>query len=480
MFCFTILLGIIGCQTGVFRDSHDSADIIRVAFWVQSFSPVSFSFQQKCSEHRWQRHPRCHTSQHGQTYSKPLSVPLPLYAIGENDSNNDENTGGATTTMVISVFSKPPKKVFRQLLEASATSSKGEAGLLRMKDIYASTDDNDGGCWNELNEIIDDGDLSVQELQGLYDAAAVDGGEGLDMEGFKRLYQSIDDLFDDDDDDVDDDEDDVKNSDRDESKEDEEAKSNPNNTEIESSNSNTKQDLVSFLEEVQNRNCDSEDRPIDDGKRRPWGLDCSDKERKVVLELIEGLLAETSNSNVLTNSNNRGLPMSAKDLTKYVLGTWDLKYTSSRSMIINKSLSGLGRSTSKLARNLGLQMTLTGSYYAGRAEFVETFGSAGGDTNDDDEENDSDSDMDTVLLQATVTGEWILESGTRMDYKTGLPSVSLRVEVETIAYGPTKSDAEQWDSLSPIKLLDVLYLDENLLVLRGNANLDAMFVYTRR
>jgi hypothetical protein len=353
-----------------------------------------------------------------------------------------------------------------------------------MEDIYASTDDNDGGYWNELNEIIDDGDLSVQELQGLYDAAAVDGGEGLDIEGFKRLYKSIDDLFDDDNDDevdVDDDDDanDVETPDEDEYKEDKEAKSNPNNTEIESSSSNTKQDLVSFLEEVQDRKCDSEDGTVDVGKRRPWGLDCSDKERKVISELIEGLLAETSNSNVL-GTNKNAPPMSAKELTKYVLGTWDLKYTSSRSMIINKSLSGLGRSTSELARNLGLQMTLTGSYYAGRAEFVETFGSGGGGANDDDEENDSDSDMDTVLLQATVTGEWILESGTRMDYKTGLPSVSLRVEVETIAYGPTKSDAEQWDSLSPIKLLDVLYLDENLLVLRGNANLDAMFVYIRR
>jgi hypothetical protein len=443
-----------------------------VTFWVQSFSPVSFSFQQKCCADRWQRHSRCHKSQHVQTDSKPLSLPLPLYAIGENN-NNDENTGGATTTVVISVFSKPPNKVFRQLLAASATTtSKGEAGLLRLEDIYASTNDNDEECWKELNEMIDDGDLSAQELRGLYDAAVVDGGEGLDMEGFKRLYQSIDDLFDDDD---------VENFDGDELKEDEEARSNPNNTEIESSSSNTKQDLVSFLEEVQNRKCDSEDGTVDVGKRRPWGLDYSDKERKVVSKLIEGLLAENSNSNILGgSSNNKGPLMSAKDLTKYVLGTWDLKYTSSRTMIINKSLSGLGRSTSELARNLGLRMTLSGSYYSGKAEFVETFGSGGGGANDDEENDDEESDSDTVLLKATVTGEWILETGTRMDYKTGLPSVSLRVEVETIAYGPTKSDAEQWDSLSPIKLLDVLYLDESLLVLRGNANVDAIFVYTRR
>ena len=149
-------------------------------------------------------------------------------------------------------------------------------------------------------------------------------------------------------------------------------------------------------------------------------------------------------------------------------------------MIINKSLSGLGRSTSDMARNLGLQMTLSGTYYFGAAEFVESFGGSGNIFGDEEDESDGGDDDDQVMLEATVTGEWILEMGTRSDYKTGLPSVSLRVEVETIAYGPNKSAAEQWDSLSPIKLVDILYIDENTMVLRGNANVDALFVYTRR
>jgi hypothetical protein len=320
--------------------------------------------------------------------------------------------------------------------------------------------------------MVDDGDLTVEELRALFNSAVVDQGEALDLEGFKRFYQSIDNLFDDDDND--DDEDDEENSDAGEPKE--EAK-----TEIESSSSSNdnnypKEDLVSYVEEFQKRQLDSDDGTVNVGERRPWGLDCTDRERKEISVLIERLLAENDSSNILgTRNNNKGLPMTAKDLTKYILGTWDLKYTSSRTMIINKSLSGLGRSTSDMARNLGLQMTLSGNYYFGKAEFVEKFGSGGDDSNEDEE-----SDSSPVLLEAVVTGEWILETGTRMDYKTGLPSVSLRVEVETIAYGPNTSNAEQWDSLSPIKLVDVLYLDDNLIVLRGNANVDAIFVYTRR
>ena len=235
-----------------------------------------------------------------------------------------------------------------------------------------------------------------------------------------------------------------------------------------------KEDLVSYLGKVQSRPCDSEDGTVNVGERRPWGLDCTDRERRNIALLIEGLITGTRNSNILGSNNNSktGRPMSVKDLTKHILGTWELRYTSSRTMIINKSLSGLGRSTSDLARNLGLKMTLSGSYYYGRAEFVETFGSSGTD-------NDN-TDGDPVKLEATVNGEWIIETGSRMDYKTGLPSVSLRVEVETIAYGPNKSNAEQWDSLSPIKLVDMLYLDDDLMILRGNANVDALFVYTRR
>ena len=389
---------------------------------------------------------------------------LPLYASGGNDNGNDSSKNPSETA-VYSVFSKSPNKVFREL-------TKGEDGLLRLEDIYSSTNDGDEGRWDELGEIIQDGDLSVQEVKALYNSAIINDGEELDLEGFKRFYKSIDDLFDDDDDDDDNDNDDDNEGDDEsldvvDSTEEQEADRNPSNPKTDSEKRTVNKDLVSYLEEVQQQECDSEGVQI--GKRRPWGLDCTDKERNNISELID-LVTTDENLNILAGrSNKKGLPMVAKDLVKYLLGTWDLKYTSSRTMIINKSLSGLGRSTSEMAQNLGLQMKLSGNYYFGKAEFVETFGSSG----------DEEGDGGAVMLEAKVTGEWLLETGTRL-LKTGRPSVSLRVEVETIAYGPTTSPAEQWDSLSPIKLVDILYLDENLLVLRGNFNVDAIFVYTRQ
>eukprot|EP00531_Pseudo-nitzschia_arenysensis_P018878 CAMPEP_0116149322 /NCGR_PEP_ID=MMETSP0329-20121206/18871_1 /TAXON_ID=697910 /ORGANISM="Pseudo-nitzschia arenysensis, Strain B593" /LENGTH=340 /DNA_ID=CAMNT_0003645599 /DNA_START=323 /DNA_END=1345 /DNA_ORIENTATION=+ len=324
---------------------------------------------------------------------------MTLYASGGDDDESDTTKTPATTT-VYSVFSKSPSKVFRELTQGD--------GVLRLDDIYSSTDN---VCrWDELDEIIQDGDLLVKEMETLYNTAMSNDGGGLDLEGFKKFYKSIDELFDDDDEDEDDDE----------SFEEPEVKSNADNLDTEIEKSNTNQDLVSYIEEVQQQECDSEGVQI--GKRRPWGLDCTDKEREKISELID-LVSKDENSNILTGgSNNNGLPMSGKDLVKYLLGTWDLKYTNSRTMIINKSLSGLGRSTSEMARNLGLQMKLSGNYYFGKAEFVESFGSS----------EDVEDEGDAVMLEAIVTGEWLVETGTRMNYKTGRPSVSLRVEVETI------------------------------------------------
>jgi len=368
---------------------------------------------------------------------------------------------------------------------------------LRLQDIYDDDNAGGGGGWNELNEMVQDGDVSFQELEELYNNAAADV-DGLDQKGFESFYRSIDDLFDDDDDDDDDEEDDDDDNDGVQESANSQETDKSANENNDNNKNDAKKDLVEYLEFLQSLKCDSDDGRVNVGERRPWGLDCSDKERDRILENVQALLDmdidtdddsnTNNNSNNLVaggNANNNRI-WSAKDLTQHILGTWDLKYTNSRTMIINKSLSGLGRSTSDLAFNLGLQMILSGTYYAGRAEFLESFGTTGSDDNDSD---DTDSDnagtsSAVTMIQATVTGEWILETGTRVDYKTGRPSVSLRVEVETIAYGSantkSSSGADQWDSLSPIKLVDVLYLDRDLMVLRGYANKEALFVYTRQ
>ena len=88
-------------------------------------------------------------------------------------------------------------------------------------------------------------------------------------------------------------------------------------------------------------------------ERLPCGLECTDSERDQISQIVSILEKEPSNL-VVSRPNGR---IEAKDL----LGDWKLLYTSSRTMIINKSLSGLGRSSSSLATFAGLRQRLTGS-----------------------------------------------------------------------------------------------------------------------
>jgi hypothetical protein len=75
-----------------------------------------------------------------------------------------------------------------------------------------------------------------------------------------------------------------------------------------------------------------------------------------------------------------------------VIGEWELLYTSSgTTMITNKSLSGLGRSTSDMAQFSGLVQKLAGTKFLGMYESIETFGDA------------VESSFDV-----TITSEWML------------------------------------------------------------------------
>ena len=53
------------------------------------------------------------------------------------------------------------------------------------------------------------------------------------------------------------------------------------------------------------------------------------------------------------------------------------------------------------------------------------------------------------------------------------------MELKKVIYDPTTNGADQWSSLGPIKLNDFLYLDEDLMILRGNANPNTLFIYQR-
>jgi hypothetical protein len=76
-----------------------------------------------------------------------------------------------------------------------------------------------------------------------------------------------------------------------------------------------------------------------------------------------------------------------------------------------------------------------------------------------------------------VTGEWYFEE--KGHAVIGIPAPSLRMELKKVIYGPTTNGADQWSSLGPIKLNDFLYLDEDLMILRGNANPNTLFIYQR-
>jgi hypothetical protein len=149
----------------------------------------------------------------------------------------------------------------------------------------------------------------------------------LDKSGFLSLYNLIDDLFENDTDgeisgvDADDDGDSA-------------------GVEATGSENVLKHELLSFLSDIHS-----------DKNRLPCGLDFTDKERAVITRIVSGLEGELN----LVKSKNGKIDVS--DL----IGEWDLLYTNSHAMIINKSLSGLGRSSSSMANFGSLTQKFTGS-----------------------------------------------------------------------------------------------------------------------
>jgi hypothetical protein len=112
-----------------------------------------------------------------------------------------------------------------------------------------------------------------------------------------------------------------------------------------------------------------------------------------------------------------------------------------------------------MAQFEGIRKRLAGTKYLGKVEYIETFGG------------------EETSFEVRVTGEWMLEA--RKNIVTGMPSTSLRVDPEKVIYGPTTNQADEWASLGPIKLLDILYLDDDLMILRGNSMMDSLWIYQR-
>jgi hypothetical protein len=261
----------------------------------------------------------------------------------------------------------------------------------------------------------------------------------LDKAGFVVLFKMIDDLFEDEDEDT------FTSADP-----------YPVNTEEVTTSSadpdpvNTEDELISFIN----------DRTTGIGDL-PCGMGFKDAERNAITDLVEDLV---------TADSNRIATIQAKDM----LGAWELLYTSSKAMVLNKSLSGLSASgvEGDEIRFSAVRQTFTGSKHLGFVEFMETF-------------NRGTPESFTVK----ITGEWMLRT-------TIIGSCTLQVDPENIEYDASKasgmtdsapvvqmgggvSQCANWQSLGPIKLLDVIYATPDLYIARGPFDANVLFVWRK-
>jgi hypothetical protein len=96
-----------------------------------------------------------------------------------------------------------------------------------------------------------------------------------------------------------------------------------------------------------------------------------------------------------------------------------------------------------------------------------------------------------------ITGEWMLKED-RNPF-TGQPATVIKVDPLKLIYGAASnfmsteagaapvvqvgggfSQTASWQSLGPIKLLDIIYLTDDLQITRGNSNMEAIFVWIKR
>jgi len=337
----------------------------------------------------------------------------------------------------------------------SGGGGSGRGSTIRLEDLER---------WEELQDLIEDGEVLPHEVQDMFrDIVAAessgDCGQGrLGEDGFVALCAAIDDLFESDPDAVPTPANDDAGTTAGATSMGDDAKtaldSAPTADAMETAPApDTAPKSESIRSEFLSRLSDLSSIP----SVLPCGLECPDSVRKILADMITALELESESNIVQSTAGNL-------DVRKHLVGDWDLLYTSSATMAINKGLSGLGRSASELAKFQSLTMKLRGDKYFSDATFIELIGA--GDES----------------LDVTVTGEFqINKKGARPHPITGQLCASMCVDPEVLEYGLSKNGAEQWASLGPIKLVDVTYLDnEGLQISRGSSFVgDSVFVWKR-
>lgn len=276
--------------------------------------------------------------------------------------------------------------------------------------------------WGELNDMLREGDLTMDEFNALFDGApkAQGSADMLDEDGFCILYDSIDQLF------------------EDEDPAEEEQPPPEDKREL-------KEELLEYIEDIA--------KISDEEGRQMCGLDCSEMEQERVLEIVRELESEPYNQVVaLSLSGNGAVPK------EELAGTWDLVYSSSSTMKYNNGLSGLAGG---LTRFGGLQQKLSTTKYLSDVEYTEqAVGKFGGQE-----------------AEFKITGDWDLKM--EVSLFTGKPSNVLSVLPDKVTYGPRSDKADHWKSLGPMNMLVLSYLDEDLRIMRGNTSVDTLFILKR-
>lgn len=274
--------------------------------------------------------------------------------------------------------------------------------------------------WGELNDMLKGGDLTVDELDSIYDEVAKAPGtkDMLDEDGFYALYDAIDNLF----------EDDAENEVVQEQL---------------STRKELKEELLEFIDDIAKLS--------EDEGRQLCGLDCSELEQERVLEIVSEMEREPYNQVAASSGSNT--------ITKdQLVGLWTLIYSSSSTMKYNEGLSGLAGGLTKFG---GLQQLLSATKYLADVEYTEqVIGKLGGKS-----------------FEVKIKGDWELR--TEISLFTGKPSNVLSVTPDRVIYGPRSDKADHWKSLGPMNLLVLSYLDEDLRVMRGNTSTDTLFIWRR-
>jgi len=141
-------------------------------------------------------------------------------------------------------------------------------------------------------------------------------------------------------------------------------------------------------------------------------------------------------------------------------GEWDLIYTSSGMMKFNKGLTGLGGSIPN-GEFAGLRQNLIVTKYITDVIHIERIKVT----------------PNANSFDAVVNGNWELKSS--INLFSGEPSTIMSIEPDKVVYGPTTTRADHWKSVRSMNLLDLSYLDNDLRVMRGNTSTDTLFIFKR-